>query len=154
MSYQEQRSLTYLITNIILFTVYGLIIYNRYQAGQFDTDNLMRFWAIVILLYIPITIIARIVVTIVFVILHAIVSEVAGEGADEVNMVSDERDKLIEMKSSQIELILIGVGFVAALVTQLFGLSVHAFFLTFVGFMFATDVLSEIANLRYYRRGF
>lgn len=152
MSYQEKRSLTYLFTNIILFVTYGLIIYNRYQAGGFDTTNLMRFWAIVILIYIPITIVVRIVVTILFVILNTIANEIQGNEQDDVNVV-DERDRLIELKTTRIEMIVFASGFLFALLSQVFDQSIHVFFLILIGFGFVTDVFSELMNFRYYRKG-
>ncbi len=152
MTFQEKRSLTYIITNLISMVVYGLIVYNKYQAGDFNVDNLMKFWALRILWYIPIVIVVRIVVEILLNIFHAISNEIKGEEQDDLG-ITDERDKLIEHKANRISMFIFAVGFVLALVTQVMDLSIHWFFLSMISFGTIGEVLSEVLKINYYRKG-
>lgn len=152
MTYQEKRSFTYIITNLIAMTVYGLIVYNRFQAGNYEVDNLMKFWAVRILWYIPVIIGVRIVVEILLNIFQAISNEVQGKEQEDLG-ITDERDKLIEHKADRISMFLFAVGFVLALFSQVFDHSVHVFFITIIGFGTISEVVSELLKVRYYRRG-
>jgi hypothetical protein len=68
-------------------------------------------------------------------------------------MVEDERDKLIELKSRQAGFITSGVGFVAALIILAIGLSpVVAVNVIFASF-FVGSIVEGIVNMMYYRRG-
>lgn len=152
MTYQEKRSAVYLITTFLTIGIYGAIIYNKFQAGDFDTSNLMKFWAIRILWYIPIVIGVRIVTEILLNILQAISNEIKGEGQEDLG-ITDERDKLIELKADRVSMFVFAVGFVLALVTQVMDQSIHWFFLTMFGFGLVGEVISEGLKIRYYRKG-
>ena len=153
MSYQEKRSVTNIISTILLTGIYALVMYNNYSNWGLDADNVFRFWAIVILIFIPISIIARIIILIIFHILESIVNEVKGGGElDEMDIV-DERDKLIEMKAAKNSMFVFAIGFMIALGTQLFDVSNHVFFLVLVLFGVISDILSESLTICYYRKG-
>lgn len=152
MTYQEKRSVTYIVTGLLGMLIYGIIVYNRYQAGNYEMDNLMKFWALRILWYIPIVIGVRIVAEILLGIGQGISNEIKGEDNDEIGL-TDERDKLIEHKADRISMFIFAVGFVTALATQAMGQSVHWFFLTLIGFGTISEVLSELLKIRFYRKG-
>ena len=153
MSYQENRSLTYIISSVFITGVYSYIIYQKYLSGALDDSNIFRFWAIIILIFIPISIIARIIIMIIFHILQSVVQAAKGEEVDVEMDIVDERDKLIEMKVARISMMIFALGFILALVTQLFDLSNHLFFITFLLFGLITDITSETMKIIYYRKG-
>lgn len=153
MSYQENRSLTYIISSVFITGVYSYIIYQKYLSGALDDSNIFRFWAIIILIFIPISIIARIIIMIIFHILQSVVQAAKGEEVDAEMDIVDERDKLIEMKVARISMMIFALGFILALVTQLFDLSNHLFFITFLLFGLITDITSETMKIIYYRKG-
>ena len=76
MSAQEKRSLLNLVFSILFTVVYGIIVYIKYNNGDFDTSNEMRLWSVIILIFIPISIAARIVATIMFSIINSIANEI------------------------------------------------------------------------------
>ncbi len=152
MTYQEKRSLTYLVTTIVAITIYGVIVLNKFNAGDYDTTSLMKFWALRILWYIPIIIGVRILTEILLNIFEAIGNEIKGEGHEDLG-IQDERDKLIELKAERISMFIFAVGFVAALVTQVLDYSVHWFFLSMIVFGIIGEVVSEGLKIKYYRKG-
>ena len=153
MTYQEKKSLTNIISSILITTIYGIIMYQRYLNGAIDDTNIFKFWAIIILIFIPISIVARIIIMIIFHIIESVVQAAQGkELEDELDSV-DERDKLIQMKSNSIAMYIFSFSFIIALATQLFDVSNHLFFIVLIIFGLLTDVVSESLMIRYYRRG-
>ncbi len=152
MSYQESKSLTNILSVIIITGIYSLIVYQRYSVGSFDTTNVFKFWAIVILIFIPISIVSKIIIMILFSIGTAVVQTAQGEETDDLDFV-DERDKLIELKATKISLIIFSLGFIAALATQAFSMNNHIFFITLIIAGVITEIASELATIIYYRKG-
>ena len=153
MTYQEKKGLTNIISSILITTIYGIIMYQRYLNGAIDDSNIFKFWAIIILIFIPISIVARIIIMIAFHILEAVVQTAQGKDIEDEMDVTDERDKIIHMKASTIAMYIFSLGFVVALVTQLFDVSNHVFFIVLISAGLITDVVSESLMIRYYRRG-
>lgn len=151
MSKQELRTIVFNLISLLTLIIYGLIVYNGYQNGNYDTTNLFQFYARVILIYIPITIVVRIVAAILYEIFFAISTEIKGEEPD--LPVEDEREKLIQLKTMRISLVVFVIGFVMGLGFLALGYSAHYFFLNFI--LFGT--LSEFAEtglyIYYNRRG-
>ncbi len=152
MTYQERRSLTNIVMTILVTGIYALIVYAKYNNGDFDTDNMMRLWSLIILVFIPISVAARIVMLIIFRIFAEISDEVKGSKEIDRDIV-DERDKLIELKANRNSLIVFALGFMLALLTQVLEYSVSAFFITLVAGGFVSDIISNISEIVYYRRG-
>lgn len=152
MSYQMKKNITNIVSTIVLTVVYFVIIYNRYQNGVYDDLNIFVFYSRVVLIFIPISIVAKIVISIVFHIGNTITNEVKGVEQDNEDIV-DERDKLIMLKSNLISMYIFSIGFILALVSQLVTTNNHLFFLTIFFFGFAADVISEGAQFKYYKRG-
>ncbi|XMB73047.1 hypothetical protein RJI07_03825 [Mycoplasmatota bacterium WC30] len=153
MSYNEKKSLTNIISSVLITTIYAFIIYQKYLNGVLDDSNIFKFWAIIILIFIPISIVARIIIMIIFHILESVVRAAQGEDIEDEMDITDERDKLIQMKSTAISTYIFCIGFILALVTQLFDISNHVFFIVLIGFGLITDVVSELLIIRYYRKG-
>jgi len=152
MSYQESRSLTNIISTILITGIYSLVVYQRYLNGVADTTDVFRFWALTILIFIPISIVARIIIMIIFSIINAAIQTAKGEEADELE-ITDERDKLIELKATKISLIVFSIGFILALVTQITSMSHHMFFIALIIFGVISEIVSETMTIIYYRKG-
>ena len=153
MTYNEKKSLTNIIGSILITTIYGIIVYQKYLNGALNDSDIFRFWAIIILIFIPISIVARIIIMIIFHIIEAVVQTAQGKEIEDEMDVTDERDKIIHMKASTISMYIFSLGFIAALATQLFDVSNHVFFIVMFTAGLITDVVSESLMIRYYRRG-
>lgn len=153
MSYKEKQSITNIISSILITTLYAVIMYQRYLDGGLDYSSVFKLWAIVILIFIPISIVARIIIMIFFNIFESVLQAAKGEELEDNMDIVDERDKLIQMKSSAIAMYIFSLGFIIALITQLFDVSNHLFFIIMIIAGLITDVVSESLMIRYYRRG-
>lgn len=152
MSYQEKKSLTNIISSVVITIIYAIIMYQRYSNGAFDTTNVMKLWAIIILIFIPISIVAKIIIEIMFRITDNVVSTVKGEEVDEGDIV-DERDRLIGLKATQISMAVFVIGFMLALISQVMNMSNHTFFIILVVFGLLSELASETMTILYYRKG-
>lgn len=164
MSYQEKRTIVMMITGALVLAAYCIYAFGQVQAGLVVPGDL-KFWARTILVFIGIGIGATIVLQIIFHILMSIGIAVARKVQnqdlvdEEINksiqaeMIEDEMDKLIELKSNQIGMMVSGFGFVVALIAVLLGYSaVLLINMVFISFSFGM-IIEGFAKLFYYRRG-
>jgi hypothetical protein len=164
MSYQEKRTIVSTLTGLAILAAYAIYVNNQRQAGALATEDL-KAWATAILVFIVIGIVASIIIQIVY---HILISisitvqrKIQNESTDDAQieksiqaeMVEDEMDKLIELKSMRFGLFLAGVGFVLALVSLIANyppaVMLNVLFVSFAG----GSLLEGMAQLYYYRRG-
>jgi len=164
MSYQEKRVITNIVTGLLVLAAYCIYAFGRFHTAAVAQGEL-KFWAGTILIFIGIGVVATIVIQIVFHILLSISIAVKKKIQDEkcedkeiekkiqAEMVEDEMDKLIELKSMRFAFILAGVGFIAALVFLVLNYS-PIVMLNILFFSFCVGSLFEgFAQLYFYRRG-
>ncbi len=164
MSYQEKRTIVSILTGVAVLAAYCIYAFGRYQSGVVAPDDL-KFWASTMLIFIGIGVAASIVIQIVFHILLsigiAVKKKIQNENCDdkeiekniELEMVEDEMDKLIELKSIRVGLVIAGIGFVAALLSLILNYSPAVMLnILFISFS-AGSLLEGFAQLYYYRKG-
>jgi len=164
MSYPEKRTIVMMISGALVLAAYCIYAFGQVQAGAVMPGDL-KFWARTILTFIGIGIAATIAIQIIFHILLSIGIAVSKKIRDEdfkdeeieksiqAEMVEDEMDKLIELKSNRISVMLGGFGFVAALVAVLLGYSAVVLVnMVFIAFSLGT-IAEGFAQLYYYRKG-
>lgn len=158
MSYQEKRTIVSTLTGILVLAAYCI-----YAAGKPQSD--LKSWAIAILIFIGIGIVASIIIQIVFHILLSVsiavqktirneaVQDKEIEKSINAEMVEDEMGKLIELKSTRIGFIFAGIGFVAALFSLVLNYSpVVMLNILFISFS-AGSIFEGFAQLYFYRKG-
>lgn len=164
MSYQEKRTVTSIFSGILILTAYCIYAFSPTRLAALPAGDL-KPWASTMLIFIAIGIGATIVIQIVFHILLSIAlavqTKIENMQSDDkeiertINreMIEDERDKQITLKSMRIGFIIAGIGFVAALLSLVFSYSpivmLNILYLSFsVG-----SLLEGAGQLYYYRRG-
>ena len=164
MSYQEKRTIVSIITGALILGAYCTYAYGKYQPGTIATDD-MKFWAGTMLMFIGIGIAANIVIQIVFHILLSVAIAVQAnvkngkcddkeiENAISAEMVTDEMDNLIELKSMRIGFIVAGIGFIAALVSLIldysFSVMINILFIAFS----AGSLFEGFTQIFFYKKG-
>jgi len=142
MTYQTKKTITSLVASLIILVSYCLSIYNHYKAGN-------------------IGVIVTIVLHIVFHIYLSINLAIKEQSKDdkeinrklELEMIEDEMDKLIELKSMRVGYIVVSVGFVSSLVYLAFGGNIVVV-LNIMYLSFFVGSLSEgLSNLFFYFKG-
>jgi len=164
MSYQEKRTVTSILSGVLILVAYCLYAFSPSRLAALPPGDL-KPWASAMLIFIAIGIVATIVIQIVFHILLSIALAVQAKienqqsDDDEIErtihreMIEDERDKQIELKSNRIGFAVAGIGFVTGLLALVFNYSpvvmLNIMFLSFS----AGSVLEGVGQLYYYRKG-
>ena len=148
MSQQERRVGVSLITTLIMFGVFGFYMLDLYQDGALDGPDGYRLIGKSFFILVGGGIVVSIVVHILFTIIHAIVTK------DYEPMMNDERDKLFDLKSMQIILLVFSFGFLVSMgVLALDVLAPALVFLLIIFFMFIANVIGDLVKLFLYRGG-
>ena len=164
MSYSEKRSIVSIFAGIAVLVAYGIYVCGKVRAGEAPPSDL-KFWAGAMLLFIIIGIAANIVIQIVFHILLsmsiAIREEVKNGHSDDkevekkiaAEIIEDEMDKLIELKSLRVGFAVAGAGFVTVLIFAYLGSSVdvmmNIMFFSFSG----GSIIEGFSQIFFYQRG-
>jgi len=164
MSYHEKKTIASMISGILVLIAYAVYAVGKYRAGAAAPDDL-TFWATAMLIFIGIGVAATIVIQILFHIVFSIsyavresveTGEYDGKQVErtiKAQMVEDEMDKLIELKSMRVSFAIAGTGFLAGLVSLVIGWS-PALMLNILFITFSLGSLVEgFAQLHYYRSG-
>ncbi len=162
MSYQEKKTIVSVVTGILLLAAY--CIYAYVMAGMGAADGI-KTWATTMLIFVGIGIVASIVIQIVFLILLSVSIAIRkkirdGEVVDKEveisiqrEMVEDEMDKLIGLKSMRVAFTISGIGLIAALVSLVLGFSAAVMInILFISFLLGA-IIEGITQLYYYRKG-
>ena len=148
MSYQERRAIVNFISSILITALYSLYMFQRYPDTDAYSVEVFRYWGWFILILIPVSIVARIIIYIVFVILNTIATK------EMERDISDERDKLIELKSARISLYVFTLGFLLAMISLVLEQPPSVMFIILISAGLLSDTLNELAQFYFYRRGF
>lgn len=164
MSYQEKRTIVSIITGVLVLAAYCIQAIGKFQSGSIDSGD-MKFWAGTILIFIGIGIAATIVIQIVFHILLsvsiAVKEKMGNEKCNEeeidhtiqTEIVEDEMDKLINLKSMRISFTVAGIGFIAGLVSLVLNCTpVVMLNIMFISFS-AGSLLEGFTQLYFYSKG-
>lgn len=123
MSYQEKKTIVMIAQGIAILAAYCIYVAGKIRLGAAGMEDI-RFFAVTMLVFLGIGIAVTIAVQVIFHILLSVSIAVRERDREEkeitkainTEMVEDERDKIIELKSARITMIVTMVGFVAGLV--------------------------------------
>ena len=145
---REKRILVTLISSILIMGFYSLYVYHKYIVGNLSILNDFSFWGRAFLILIPVSIIAQIIIHIIFFIINKIVTN------ENVPTITDERDKLIELKAIRISHWTFISGFLLSMGSQAIDMQPWVMFILLFSSGLAASIASDIAMIYYYRRGF
>lgn len=147
MEQKEKQAIVSIIGSVLIIGIYSKYVYNNYIDGDLEILNDFQFWGKSFLYLIPIAIVAQIVIHIVFAIVNRIVTQ------EDLSDLTDERDKLIELKSIRISHWIFVFGFMMAMGSLAMGMKPYVMFLTLISSGFLASLASEVAKIIYYRKG-
>jgi hypothetical protein len=147
MGHQEKQSIVSIIGSMLVIGIYSLYVYRNYIQADLELLNDFQFWGKSFLYLIPVGIVVQIVIHIVFVIANRIITQ------EDMPDITDERDKLIELKSIRISHWIFIFGFMLAMGSLAMGMKPYVMFLTLISSGFLASLASEIAKIIYYRKG-
>ncbi len=147
MSYQQKSAIVSIIGTVVIFTIYCVLVFQKYQVLGLNMANDFAFWGAAFLILIPVLAGFQIVIMIVFTIINKVVTK------EDPPIADDELDKLINLKSHRSVLILFMVGFFVSMALLVFGLPPRAMFISLAGSLILAGILGDITKLTLYQRG-
>jgi uncharacterized membrane protein len=147
MTYQEKQNIVNIFSGLLITPIYGIMVYQRHLQGRFDLTEDYRTWGVIFLIFMGISIVARIIIYIIFHIINAIATR------EEEVPVEDERDKLVKLKSTRNSYYAFSGGFVLSVISLALGMPVYGIFIAFVGFGLIAEIIENSSQIYYYRKG-
>ncbi|MBO9599629.1 MAG: hypothetical protein J7559_17625 [Cohnella sp.] len=148
MSYQETKQIVSFIGSIVIFGLYCLYVFQNYPQSAMDSTDAFSFWGAVILILIPVSVVAKIVILIGFSIVYRIVSK------EKEPAFSDERDKLIELKATRNSHYAFVLGFLLAMGSLVLDKPTATMFVILLLSGIVSEMIGVMTQLVLYRRGF
>jgi len=151
MSFQQRNITVSLVTFILILGFYLFRISQLLQSDDFTSTNVFRLWGVIIVL----SIVATIVLTILAHVGSAIFEVIkTGNENPKIEDIEDERDKLIDLKGTQVTYIASSLGVLTAMLTFVIGQPPLVMFSLLVFFGVLAQIIGDISRLMLYRRGF
>ncbi len=147
MSYREKENIINIISGLLITLIYGWLVYQRQITGQIDLTADYSSWGLVFLYFILVSIVARIIIYIIFHIINAIATR------DDKIPAEDERDKLIKLKATRNSHYIFSSGFVMSVMALAFGMPVYWIFIAFVIVGLLAEIIDNGSQIYYYRKG-
>ena len=112
MSYHEKSSILSIINFPLVYGTFWIYVLQKLNGGNPSLLNDLSFWGASILIFVGVSVVARIILEILFNIANAIATRRADDQSFE-----DERDRLFELKSNRASAYVVGFGFLLSLAT-------------------------------------
>jgi hypothetical protein len=148
MSYQERKIVVNLVSSILITALYSVYMLQRYPEASAYSVEVFHFWGSYFLILILVSIVAKILIFIVFAIVNAIATR------EEEPPITDERDKQIELKATQYALYVFTAGFLLAMASLVFNMPPTVMFIILIGAGVVSEIASDVSQFVFYRRGF
>ncbi len=146
MSIQEKKIVVNLVSTIGIYIAYCFYVKDFFLNGL---ENDLQLWGKTILVFIPIAIVVKIVTTIVFFIINAIITK----GAEQDD-IEDERDKLFNRKGNNLGYVIVGFGFILSIITLVMTWPIYIMINVVFLFFNIAEIISDIYKFVLYRRGY
>jgi uncharacterized membrane protein len=148
MSFQEKRAVVAFITTLLVSAVYFAVMLQRYPEGDVYSADVFRYWGTVILILIPVSIVAKIIVHIGFSIVNTLATQ------EEEPSITDERDHLIELRAARNSLYVFTIGFALAMGALVIDMPPSTMFIVLILSGILSEVAGDLTQFYLYRRGF
>ncbi|PYI54550.1 hypothetical protein [Paenibacillus flagellatus] len=147
MSYQEKKQIVSLFSAFLVFGAYCWIVYIRYNDMLPEGTELIRFWGAAMLILVPVTMVARLIIEILFIVINWLSTKEAAPSF------TDELDKIIDLKAIRISYFVFILGFFMAMGSLVVQTSLTSMFVILFLAGFTADVAGILWRLHLYRKG-
>lgn len=147
MSYQEKENVVNILSALVVAAILWSAIYQRQLDGQFDLTEDYKAWGVIFLIYMGISIVARIIILIVFSIINAIATR------EDKIPIEDERIKLIKLLGTRNSYYVFSSGFVLAIIGLSLGMNVFWIFIIFILSGLFSEIVDNGTQLYFHRKG-
>jgi hypothetical protein len=147
MSYEERNNVVSLVCSLLILAFYLVNLYPMIQDGELVATQVYSLWATTIVLAIVINIAAAILTNIAFAIVHTVATK------EDPKFITDERDKLIQLKGTRNAYLIFGLGTFFSMGTLVLNIPPLVMFNLLIFSGIAAEVFGSLSRLYLYRRG-
>jgi hypothetical protein len=147
MSYQERQSVVSLLTTTLVAAVFFVYVLPLYPTGNPYSPAVFHFWGAAVVILIPVSIAANIAVSIAFSIVYSMATH------EKISSISDERDRLIELRAIRNGLYVFAGGFSLAMGSLVIDMPPSVMFIVIMISGYGSGLVSNITQIFLYRRG-
>lgn len=151
MSFQQRNITVSLVTFNLILGFYLVRISQLFQTDNFISTNVFRLWGIIVVLAIVATIFLTILAHIGSAVFQVIKT---GDENPKIEDIQDERDKVIDLRGTQITYLASSLGVLVAMLTFVFGQPPLVMFSLLIFSGLLAQIIGDISRLILYRRGF
>lgn len=150
MSFQEKNFAVTLVNFTLILGYYVIRVLQMISNATFNKDNMLHLWLVIIIWAVVVTILATILTHIVI----AIIESIKTKKEPIMKDISDERDKLIDLKGIKVTNMVSSLGAFAAMLTFAFDMPALVMFTLLIFFGLLAQIGGDITRIFLYRRGF
>ncbi len=147
MSYQEKQNIVNIFSGLLISGIFAWTVYQRHLEGRFDLTEDFTKWGVLFLIFMGVSIVARIIIYIIFHIINAIATR------EEDIPVEDERDKLIKLKSTRNSYHTFSICFASSVILLAIGMPIYGIFIAFLVSGLLAEIMDNGSQIYYYRKG-
>jgi cell division protein FtsL len=133
---------------MVMIALYVLYVYKKYVSVNPDIINDPQFWGKAFIYMIPVFIPAMIIVMIIYAVIKKAITK------EDLDTLTDERDKLIDLKALRISQYVSTLCMFLALGSQALGMKIWVMFVILILSCFLRIFVEGFAKVFFYRRGF
>lgn len=148
MSYQERRAIVNFISTILITALYSAYMLQRYPQADAYSPEVFRYWGLFFLILVPVSIVARIVIYIAFSIVNTLATR------EEEPEITDERDRLIELKATRNSIYVFAIGIMLAMAALVIDQPPALMFIVLICAGVGSEAVSDLSQFYFYRRGY
>lgn len=147
MLYQQKKAIVSMGSSVLIIGLYAWYLFQNYGEQLMESPNDFSFWGTAFLVLIPVSVVANIIIHIAFAIVNKVVTN------EDVPKITDELDKLIELKAIRTSHWTFILGFFLAMASQVVDMEPYVMFLTLIAAGFVASIAAEITKIYLYRKG-
>jgi len=147
-SIQEKRPFVFIVIDIIVFSIYSISVLDKYKRSAVAMPEELKFWSAAILILIPILIVSRILLYLIFSIFNTIITKKREE-----KFITDELGNIIKLRASKNFSNTFMTGFILIMLLLVLGVSIAMMFKLFILSLFLALTAHNITEIYYYKKG-
>jgi hypothetical protein len=149
MSFQEKNIAVSLVNFSLILVFYLFRLWQLIQSARFEEAQIFRLWMIILVAAIVVTIVATILTQIG----AGIIEGIKTKAKPVIEEITDERDKLIDLKGTKTTYTLSSIGTFLAMLTFALGQPPLVMFSLLIGVGLLAQIVGDAVRLYFYRRG-
>ncbi|MFZ4655640.1 MAG: hypothetical protein ACOYNY_01415 [Caldilineaceae bacterium] len=149
MSFQEKNIAVSLVNFSLILVFYLFRLWQLIGSARFEEAQIFRLWMLILVAAIVVTIVATILTQIG----AGIIEGIKTKAKPVIEEITDERDKLIDLKGTKTTYTLSSIGTFLAMLTFALGQPPLVMFTLLIGVGLLAQIIGDGVRLYFYRRG-